>query len=85
MQRLFPLVEEAAFQHDPAHFIEQLAQERAGMPGVVFAHSLDAVENIRKRLEADGHRVVVLTGADSAKDKEAKRRAFNPDAGEASA
>jgi hypothetical protein len=62
--------------------ISRLAGERKGKPGVVFAHSLAAVEQIRKRLEADGHRVVTITGGDSSKDKESKRAAFQ-DRGEA--
>lgn len=56
--------------------ISELAAERKGKPGVVFAHSLAAVEQITKRLEAEGHRVVTITGADSSKDKEAKRAKF---------
>ncbi|BBL75422.1 DEAD/DEAH box helicase [Methylomagnum ishizawai] len=63
--------------------IAQLAKERKGKPGVVFAHSLDAVNAIADRLRREGHRVVTLTGADSGKDKDAKRLAFQPEAGEA--
>lgn len=55
---------------------------RKGKPGVVFARSLNAVEQLRQRLEAAGHRVVTITGADSSEQKAAKIRAFNPDAGE---
>jgi superfamily II DNA or RNA helicase len=61
------------------------AAERKGKPGVVFAHSLKSVQMIKDRLEAAGHRVVMLTGADSGADKEKKRLAFNPESGEASA
>lgn len=53
-----------------------LAAERKGKPGVVFAHSLQRVEEIRARLEKDRHRVVTLTGGDSTKEKEAKKRRF---------
>lgn len=62
----------------------KLASERKGKPGVVFAHSLAAVENLRKQLEAAGHRVGTITGADSAADKAKKIQAFNPDQGERS-
>jgi hypothetical protein len=62
--------------------LQAVAKERTGKPGVVFARSLAAVEQAKKRLEADGHRVVVITGADSSKDKAGKIRAFNPDSGE---
>lgn len=56
--------------------LAQLAHERRGKPGVVFAHSLARVGQIAERLAADGHRVVVLTGGDSSKEKEAKKRRF---------
>lgn len=65
--------------------VSQAAHSRRGKPGVVFAHSLDAVESLKRRLEAEGHRVVTITGKDSAKDKAAKIRAFNPDKGERTA
>jgi len=58
-----------------------LAHEHGDRPGVVFARSLDAVGQIKARLEAEGHRVIVVTGRDSSKDKAAKIRAFNPDSG----
>jgi hypothetical protein len=61
--------------------VASLAQEHGGRPGVVFARSLDAVGQIKSRLEAEGHRVIVVTGKDSSKDKAAKIRAFNPDSG----
>lgn len=62
----------------------ELAHERKGKPGVVFAHSLDAVQQIKARLEAQGHRVSTLTGADSSEDKAAKIRGFNPAQGDRS-
>lgn len=62
--------------------LAKLANDRKGKPGVVFAHSLEAVANIKKRLEADGHRVMTLTGSDSSEDKAAKIRGFNPDKGD---
>lgn len=65
--------------------ISKMAAERKGKPGVVFAHSLDAVKAITARLEAEGHRVVSLTGADSSTEKERKRLMFHPEQGEAQA
>lgn len=65
--------------------VSKIAGERKGKPGVVFAHSLAAVKALHKKLEAEGHRVVSLTGSDSAKEKDAKRRAFHPEQGEPSA
>ena len=62
--------------------LANIANERKGKPGVVFAHSLEAVQNIKARLEKDGHRVMTLTGADSSADKSAKIRGFNPDKGD---
>lgn len=55
---------------------------RQGKPGVIFARSLEAVDTLRQRLEAAGHRVVTITGADSADSKAEKIRAFNPEGGE---
>lgn len=62
--------------------LSKLATERKGKPGVVFAHSLDAVKAITERLQKEGHRVISLTGADSSTEKERKRLAFNPEQGE---
>lgn len=61
------------------------AEARKGKPGVVFARSLAAVELLRKRLSAAGHRVVTITGADTAESKAAKILQFNPEQGERSA
>lgn len=61
------------------------AAERKGKPGVVFAHNREAVKMLAERLEKEGHRVVVITGSDSAKEKDRKRQMFNPEAGEAQA
>lgn len=65
--------------------IAKHAAERSGKPGVVFAHSLEQVKMIADRLGKEGHRVVMLTGADSAQEKERKRLTFNPEQGEAKA
>lgn len=62
--------------------ISKVAGERKGKQGVVFAHSLEAVEAIAKRLESEGHRVIRLTGADSSADKAAKLRAYRPAKGD---
>lgn len=58
---------------------------RPGKPGIVFARSLHAVDNLRKRLEAEGMRVVTISGSDSSAEKDRKRRLFSPDSGEAQA
>lgn len=65
--------------------VDAVARARPGKPGVVFAHNIETVKNIAARLTAAGHRVVVLTGADSATEKDRKKLAFNPETGEASA
>ena len=62
--------------------VAELASARKGQQGVVFAHSLEAVEHIRARLEKDGHRVVTISGKDSSADKAEKIRKFNPDKGD---
>jgi hypothetical protein len=73
------------YDHPQAAGLDRVAQEaakRKGKPGVVFATSRRAVENLRARLEAEGHRVVTITGSDSSAEKAAKIQAFNPDSGE---
>ena len=67
-----------------AHAVE-LVKAREGKQGVIFARNRAAVEQYQKALEAAGKRVVVITGSDSAKEKDAKRRLFNPEKGEAQA
>lgn len=67
-----------------AHAVE-LVKQREGKQGVIFARNRAAVEQYQKALEAAGKRVVTITGSDSAKDKDAKRRLFNPEKGEAQA
>jgi superfamily II DNA or RNA helicase len=56
--------------------VARIAGERKGKPGVVFVHRLDRAAEVVKRLQQDGHRVVALTGADSAKEKDRKKRTF---------
>lgn len=58
---------------------------RPGKPGIVFSRSLKSVENIAKKLEAEGLRVVKITGADSSEEKDRKRKMFSPESGEAQA
>jgi superfamily II DNA or RNA helicase len=58
--------------------IEAVADEaakRPGRQGLVFAHSLASVEAIRRRL-GNEHRIITITGKDSAKDKAAKVQAY---------
>lgn len=61
--------------------ISKQVAARPGKPGVIFARSLDAVKNIAARLKKEGHRVETITGADSSKDKDRKRRRFKPETG----
>lgn len=67
-----------------AHAVE-LVKQREGKQGVIFARNKDSVEQYRKAMEAIGKKVVTITGSDSAKDKDAKRKLFNPEKGEAQA
>lgn len=62
--------------------LSMVAGERKGKQGVVFAHSLDAVEAIKARLASEGYRVVTITGKDSAKDKGNRIAEFRPQSGE---
>jgi superfamily II DNA/RNA helicase len=61
------------------------AAERKGKPGVVFAHNREAVRMLTERQDKEGHRVVTITGSDSAQEKDRKRQMFNPEQGEAQA
>ena len=54
---------------------------RDGKPGIVFTHNLDTVEAIRKKLEAEGIRVVTISGSDSSAEKDRKRKMFQPEGG----
>ncbi len=47
-------------------------------PGVVFAHNLAVVENIKNSLEKKGLKVGVINGAVSGADKERVKTGFNP-------
>ena len=58
---------------------------RKGKQGVVFAHNLGAINAMKQRLEAEGIRVVTITGADSSQEKDRKRQMFTPESGEAQA
>jgi superfamily II DNA or RNA helicase len=57
----------------------EIAKANKGKQGVVFAHSRAAVAQTTKRLKAEGFNVVTVTGSDSSKDKDAKRKLFNPE------
>jgi hypothetical protein len=61
------------------------AAERKGKPGVIFARNREAVKMLTERLQKEGHRVVTITGSDSAQEKDRKRQMFNPEQGEAQA
>jgi len=62
--------------------VMSLVDERKGKPGVIFARSLDTVHQLAAQLRTQGHRVVTITGSDSAKEKEKKRLQFRPEQGE---
>lgn len=81
LQAGLPMIHQLAVEHavsDGAktEALTKLAEERKGKPGVVFAHRLDRVSDIAKALRKAGHRVQTLTGADSSKVKDARKRAF---------
>lgn len=65
--------------------IVEHANANKGKQGVVFANRLESVEQIASRLKAAGHRVVVVTGADSSAEKFQKKGMFNPEEGPAQA
>ena len=60
----------------------KMVLEREGKQGVIFAKNRASIEQYKAALEKAGKRVVTITGSDSSKDKDAKRRLFNPEKGE---
>jgi len=89
LQRSLGIVKEAAVKRiinnhpaaAKADRVVELVKERKGKPGIVFAHSLETVKNLAARLTKEGFRVVALTGADNASQKDAKRLLFAPEGG----
>jgi hypothetical protein len=61
--------------------VAQLADEykKQGKAGVVFARNLETIAELKRGLEAKGHRVAVIDGTMSGDDKNKARLAFNPD------
>jgi len=74
----------AADQNAKTQRVIDLARNyrNAGKPGVVFAHNRAAVDQLSTALKGVGLRVGVITGANSAKEKQAVQLGFNPEAGE---
>lgn len=56
--------------------MSRIAGERKGRPGVIFCHHLQQVEALEKRLRAEGHQVLTMTGGHSAKEKDKIKREF---------
>lgn len=56
----------------------KVARERPGKQGVVFAHSLAAVQALKERLAGEGLRVATISGKDSAKDKAKRIAEYRP-------
>lgn len=67
-----------------AHAVE-MVKAREGKQGVIFARNRDSIEQYKAAMEKLGKRVVTITGGDSAKEKDKKRRMFNPETGDAKA
>lgn len=93
LQSALGVVKETATQriineHPESAKADELVRQvkaRPGKPGIVFTRSLAAVEQLRKRLEGEGMRVVTISGADSSQEKDRKRQMFSPDSGPAQA
>jgi hypothetical protein len=66
-------------------WVDHYLGEHKGEPAVVFAHNLAAVDALKKRAKAAGHRVVTLSGAMSSQAKDQAKNAFAPTSGEATA
>lgn len=74
--------------HDPSenakvqHVVQLANQYRAQKkPGIIFARSRKAVDHITQQLASQGHRVLSLTGSDTAKEKAKKIAKFRPPPG----
>lgn len=59
----------------------ELANQRKGKPGIIFAHRIESVNELAKKLEAEGHSVTVLTGKDSPDEKARKVREYKAKGG----
>ncbi len=77
-----PREQNAKIQHLVKLLADHPVKEK---PVVVFAHNLKAVDEITEALAEAGHRVQKLTGADSTKERDKKRLAFQPESGDPSA
>jgi SNF2 family DNA or RNA helicase len=60
----------------------ELVKQRPDRQGVIFAHNRESIALYQAEMEKAGKKVVVITGSDSAKEKDRKRRLFNPESGE---
>ena len=74
--------------HDPSenakvqHVVQLANQYREQKkPGIIFARSRKAVDHITQQLARQGHRVLSLTGSDTAKEKAKKIAKFRPPPG----
>lgn len=70
-------------QNAKSHKVLELANKykAEGKPGVIFARSRKAIDHLHKMLTQEGHRVITLTGSDSAKEKGRKIAKFRPPTG----
>lgn len=59
----------------------EIAGQRKGTPGIIFAHRIESVHELAKKLEAEGHAVTVLTGKDSPDEKARKVREYRQKGG----
>lgn len=90
LQSALGVVKESAMQRvinahpesGKADAVVAAVKARPGKPGIVFAHSLEAVKALEARLAREGLRVVTISGADSTQEKDRKRKMFSPDGGQ---
>lgn len=70
-------------QNAKSHKVLELANKykAEGKPGVIFARSRKAIDHLHNMLTQEGHRVITLTGSDSAKEKGRKIAKFRPPTG----
>lgn len=81
LSRSIGIVHQSAVQHAinggaKIEALANLARERKGRTGVVFAHALEHVEQAAERLRRDGLRVATITGKHSSQEKDRIKRQF---------
>jgi len=74
VQKVLDIVSSKVYKQD--HKSGAKAGDR--QPGVIFAHNIESLSQLRQALESQGYRVGLLQGAMNGEEKERVKNAFNP-------